>query len=526
MKNIFLITLFTVSATFSQASIPIAKFQSSPKLVVVLVIDQFRADYLTRFHKKFVKPGSQGQVGGFQFLMSEGAYYPFAEYDVLQSMTCPGHAMIMTGSHPVMMGIPLNDWYDRKTQKMHYCAEDEQFGISPRSLKSTTVGDELKNAGYKSKVIGIALKDRSAVMLAGHRADLALWMDYKDFVWRTSDYYTKTLPAWVLILNKKLQEDAKTEKIWNVNGQGTGLSENNDTGFEKKFKINSKQGMALTYGVQTSFEAATAALKSEKLGLGSAADILAISLSTHDMLGHAFGANSRELEELTLFEDQQLSKFLTTLRKHMGSLKDVVIVLTADHGVAPTVDYAQRAKIESGKLDYLDLYKKVYTRLNEKFGQPKKGEWISASKSFHFYLNQNAIADKKLKQADVEQEFKLALKDLPGVFAVATSTEIQNGKLPPGELGQQLQRQYIPEISGDIILIPRPFFMEKDENLVTHMTGFSYDRVVPLVIYGNKIKAGVYAEKAQVIDLAPTLSFILGVLPPATSSGRVLKEIF
>ncbi|MBC7465413.1 MAG: alkaline phosphatase family protein [Bdellovibrio sp.] len=509
------------------AKLTLTQFQSPPKLVVVIVIDQFRADYLTRFKDKFIKPKTKGEIGGFQFLMSEGAYYPFAEYDVLQSMTCPGHAMISTGSYPVMMGIPLNDWYDRKTKKMRYCAEDDEFGISPRALKTTTVGDELKNAGYKSKVIGIALKDRSAVMLAGHRADLALWMDYKTFTWRTSDYYTKNLPPWVLGLNKKLQADATTEKTWSATGPGNGLSDTNSTGFQKKFKPNTKLGLSLNYGVQVSFDAATEALKSENLGHGPATDILALSLSTHDMLGHLFGPNAREVEELTIYEDQQIAKFLKTLKKHMGSsFKDVVVVLTADHGVAPSTDYAQKSKLSSGKLDYLDLYKKIYSHLNNKFGTSSKGEWIAASHSFQFYINQVVLDEKKLKKADVEKEFQIALQDLPGVFAVATASDIQNGQYPPGFLAEQLKKQYIPGISGDVIIIPRPFFMEKDENFATHMTGFSYDRMVPLVLFGKNIQPAVHPEQVHIVDLAPTLSFLLGVLPPATSSGRVLKEIF
>ena len=177
MRILFILFALAFS-TFAFAA-PLKKPLQKPKLVVVLVIDQMRADYLTRFETRFQKSSAKSP-GGFKYLMSEGAYFPIAEYDVLQNITCPGHAMILTGAHPTMNGIILNDWYDKVARKTVYCAADEKDKISPRNLKTSTVGDELKNAGYKSKVIGIALKDRAAVMLGGHRADHALWFDDKS----------------------------------------------------------------------------------------------------------------------------------------------------------------------------------------------------------------------------------------------------------------------------------------------------------------------------------------------------------
>lgn len=501
----------TLAPHAAPASMPLKSFLQRPKLVVVIVIDQFRADYLTRMNSRFQKPGTNGQVGGFLYLMNQGAYFPFAEYDVFQSMTCPGHAMILTGSTPDLTGIPINEWFDRKTQKMHYCAEDDQGNISPKNMKTSTVGDELKNAGVPAKVIGIALKDRSAVMLTGHRADLALWYDTKEKQWTTSSYYRAELPAWTQGLNKKLSAEMEKPYVWKT------------ARFEYTTLKGTKQSMIYPYGTEMAFAAAEAALKNEKMGKNAGTDILALSLSNHDYMGHWLGPNSPEIEELTVAEDLALSRFLTEVKKHMGGFQDVVIALTADHGVAPLVEDMQAAKVESGKIDYLALYKNLNERLDKKYGMPSNKQWVVASKSFHFYLDQETLKEKKLSSEEVEEEVRALFLSTPGVMTVFTRTDAIKGRWPVGMIGDQLKKQYIADMSGDIILIPRPFYIEKDENQATHITGFSYDKQVPLLLMGAKIKAGVYTQPAKVIDLAPTLSFILGTVAPATSQGHVLQ---
>ena len=473
------------------------------------MIDQFRADYLTRFQSQFL-PATRGEkLGGFNFLMQKGAYFPFAEYDVSQCMTCSGHAIISTGSYPSANGIVANDYYDRVKKKIVYCADDEVNDLSPNQLTTTTFSDELKNSGASSKVIGIALKDRSAIMLGGHRADMALWMNTSNFQWQTSPYYGKKLPSWVDEANKKIAADFDKEKTWNG----------------KKYVANSKLAMTLDYGVNISLALAEQALKSEKLGTkASATDVLAISLSSHDSLGHSLGPNAHEMEAMTLHEDRKLADFLNALQSHLGSLKDVVVVLTADHGIPPTVEYASAAKIDSGKIDYLELYRKVYDRLDQKFGKSAK-PWFVASKYFHFYLNEEVLREKNLSASNVEAEAKRSLQEVKGVSLVVTKTDLEKGLFPPGEIGLQLQRQYVPQKSGDLIVIPKPFYFEKGDNVVTHITGYSYDRTVPLIMMGKKFKPGVYSQKAKVIDIAPTLAFTLGVIAPATSEGKVL-DIF
>ncbi len=496
MKFIFLILSLFFLSSFAKA-LTLENYVKRPRLVITIVVDQFRADYLTRYQSQFLKAGTFKNPGGFQFLMQNGAYFPFASYNVLQNMTCPGHAMILTGTLPARFGFSTNDWFDPTTKKNHYCVDDEVDVVSPRILQTTTVGDELKNISANSKVISIALKDRSAVMLGGHRADLVIWVNSKINQWSTSTYYNKGLiPDWVQKLNQKLAQSQK-----NLNLDDATLASS-------------------IYGTEITFSTAIEAIKKEKLGKGLVTDFLAVSLSNHDLLGHALGPNSKEMEELTLNEDRLLSNFLNQVANHI-SLNDVVIAFTADHGIPPTVELSEKNKLDSGKIDSLALFKNINEALDQKFGSSGKESWISGSKIFHFYLNKDLIKNKKLEASLVEAEAKQALLKQNGVEAVFTRSEYEKGLFPPGELGQQIKNSYVYGISGDFILIPKPFYMEKGSNFVTHMTGYSYDRTVPLILFGRLFKTGVYTE-AQVIDLAPTLSYALGILPPVKSEGKVL----
>lgn len=509
MKKIFNFLIKLVLLSFLSNfcwALSLIEFQKKPKLVILIVIDQFRADYLTRFEKDFVAAKKNNVIGGFKFLMSNSAYFPFGQYDVFQNMTCPGHAMIATGARPYLNGIALNDFFDRKKNETVYCVDDDKDEVSPRRLNTTTFGDELKNADANSKVFSLALKDRSAVMLGGHRANFAFWMDYKKFQWRTSSYYAKDLPVWLNRHNEKLNQIKDKEDIYKG----------------KKIKIFSKQGMSLKYGIDQTFLLAEETLKNEKLGLGKSVDYLGISLSSHDMLGHAVGPNSEEMRELTIYEDIRLSQFLNQLQKHIKSLENVEIVLTADHGVAPTVEYAQNAKFNSGKLDYLAIYRNINQRLDKVFGSSDKS-WIKSSEALNFYFNQDVIKSKKANIVEIEKEVQSALEEQEGIHQVLVRSDLMASRFPPGELGLQVQRQFRSDTAGDFIIIPKIYFMDKDDNVTTtHMTGYSYDRTVPILFFGSKFKPGVYSQAAKVIDIAPTLSFATSVLPPAASEGQVL----
>lgn len=499
-KILFIFALLTSLNTFA---LNFDQYQIKPKLVLVIVIDQFRADFLRKFQKTFLPEKNKNEVGGFNYLMRNSAYFPNAEYNVLQSMTCPGHAMIMTGSLPHDNGIVLNEWFDKKTNKQIYCVSDTIDKFSPRRLKTTTVGDELKSVDKNSRVFAIALKDRSAIMLGGHRADLALWIDYDEVKWTSSTYYTSQIPAWINLENEKLQSKYK-------------ITKNNSKEAKKDF--------ASYLGVKVTTEMAINLINSERLGKNESTDILAISYSTHDMTGHTNGPDSLEIKALTHIEDRDIARLLSSVKKSLGSLNDVVIVLTGDHGIAPNIETSNSYKIDSGKIDYEVVYKLINDGLNEKFGKISKN-WIQGHRYLHLYLDEEILKEKKLEKSEVELVAKKLLKNMIGVRDVSISSEIGRCQFPQGELGEEVKRQYLEGISGDIIIHPQPFYMEKDDNCVTHMTGYSYDRSVPLIISGRNIKNGIYSG-ANIIDLAPTLSHLLQILPPTTNTGIVLEKIF
>jgi hypothetical protein len=541
--------VLSLSALLSPLQPARAAVVKRPKLVVLLVIDQFRADYLLRFESRFLPAKSpNGDVGGFSYLMSQGAYFPMAEYGILQAMTCPGHATALTGAYPFQAGIPLNGWVDTKKGRYQYCAEDESYptvgaphrehaGTAPTNMIATTVGDELKNAGLPSKVVSVALKDRSAIMMGGHRADLAFWMHGKERAWVSSKFYLPDgkLPAWLEALNREIQPKAGQKTKWEAPGKGSGLSDPAyvpfaDTAaigktFPHELPTSEKAALTLPLGVELTAQAAERAFDAHKLGQGAGPDILAVSFSNHDYVGHAFGPNSRQAEEITIHEDRAISRLLNHVRKRVpGGLSNVVIALTADHGAPPDPRWAKSARINAGVIREKPMTVELEKALVEKFGEPKGTPWIHTNHDLNIFVNRGAVRDRKVELKDVLNAIREKVSSMPGIAHAFTSFDYEERKLPPGLLGQQILQTYYKDRSGDVVAIALPFWMVDDEDIVTHITGYTYDRMVPLAIAGPGLKPGVQPAHVRMIDLAPTLSYLLGVLPPALSEGRVLTE--
>ena len=469
---------------------------AKPKLLVVVVVDQFRADYISRFQSHFGK-------NGFNALIGAGAYFPYGEYDLLQSMTGPGHATVLTGAYPYQMGIPINDWYDQKTHANMNCVEDvkvktigalkEQAGSSPRNLLGSTVGDELKNADWPSKVVGVALKDRAAILLGGHRADLALWFDFAGKKWITSTYYRKDgkLPEWMNTMNVGVKPC----------------------------------DYAKPCGLDMTTAAAKAALAAEKLGQGKGVDILAISYSSFDIAGHHFGPNAPEMREMTLALDKNLAELRAAVALRVpGGLKNVVFVVTGDHGVSPTTEYLADTGFDSGRIQDEVILKQLNEYMNKKYGAPKTRSWVDDTSEFNFYLDEENIHAAKLDIRRVETEIKQQLLQNPGFAFVFTEAEWEDHVLPPGMFARKIEKTYYHGRSGHVIAIQKPYFVNDSKSAANHMTGYSYDRTVPIVFSGFGIKNGLYSTHTEVVDIAPTLAFLVGVLPPSMSEGRVLSE--
>jgi predicted AlkP superfamily pyrophosphatase or phosphodiesterase len=457
-------------------------------------------------------------------------------------MTCPGHATILTGAYPYQFGFPLNEWFDSATGKEVYCASDESSpivgreapakeGMSPKRLVGSTLGDELKIAGYRSKVVSLALKDRSAIMMGGHRADLALWLE--DGRWVSSKHYLPEgkLPEWVQSLNRDLEKEKGTTFKWSVRGQATGLTALTSEPV-REVLAGSKESFATQYGVRVTTDAAVRVLREMKLGQGEHPDILAVSYSSHDMLGHARGLQALEMEEITMYEDESIGELLKAIDKSVG-LKNVVFAFTGDHGVAPAVDVVKAQGLPSGQFESKKLLEELNKGLEKKYGKSRHGDWISKLRSFNFYLNPKILAEKKRSRTEVENELKRLLllpasNGVPqreGIAQVFTRTEWEEKKLPPGRWERQILKTYIPGLSGDVVMIPKPFWVNRGA-FATHSTGYEYDRTVPLILAGPGIKKGVYPGQVEVVDIAPTLSFVLGLVAPSGADGRVLGEIF
>jgi predicted AlkP superfamily pyrophosphatase or phosphodiesterase len=476
-----------------------------PRLVVILVVDQLRPDQLLLNEARLRKTG-------YKTFLQKGAFIPYAQYPVLQNMTCPGHAMIVTGSVPAMNKIPLNEWYDSKEKRMRTCVFDKSEGLSPRSLQGTTIGDEMKLAWPGSKVVALSLKDRSAIMLGGHAADAAYWSN-GELDWTTSSYY-KNVPDGLRKFS--IQETPKAQsKVTFKNVLSPRIFEHSST-------LGEGKSLASTLSLNLTMQAATHVFKSWKLGADDTPDLFALSLSTHDLVGHVFGPTSPEADEILLQEDVQISEWLAFLDANVpGGLSKVWIVLTSDHGSAPNVEEALKLNLNAGRISAASLQKQMNQALTRQFG-PCRENYVLAFKSFNFYFSPTCW---KKKRDQVLQKAKEILQQTPGVETAFSVHDFESRSLPLN-FQQEIEVSYVPGRSGDLVLIPKPFWYELDGPPTTHMTSYNYDRHVPIAFLGKPFKPSHrWAAAAQVIDIAPTLSSLLGIQIPAQSKGRLLGEI-
>ena len=545
MKSLFLVLL-----SFSSFQASAFSRVEKPKLILVISIDQFRADYLQKLAPLFRPPMSGKKVGGFNYLMQKGAYFSHAEYGLLQNMTGPGHATILTGSYAYQNGIPNNDWYNSETQNYVYCTEDQSqktvgatptnphVGTSPRNLIGTTFGDELKNAYADSKVVSVALKDRAAILMGGHRPDLALWFDLESFRWVSSNYYLSSsqLPEWVNQINNGLKAKLGVEQIWekkldqkiNPNLQVPESKYTKEMGrtFSHKAKLGGTTSLLFPTAIDMPVQVATKAIEEFNLGQGKSTDVLAISFSSHDYVGHQFGPESDEIKETTVLEDKTISEFLNYIdQKIPGGLASTWIVLTADHGVTGNPNVLQANKIPAGFINQEAITSEIENFLTKKYGKASS-KWMLEPSELNFYINQKMIQEKNLDLFKVRDEAAkhIASKKelLTGIADIFSGSDVKRRTLPQEQHEKQILRTYFEGRSGDILMIPRPNFILA-YGATTHMSGYSYDRYVPMIFVGKPFKAGLYAG-GFVVDIAPTLSFLMGIIPPSSSEGAILEK--
>jgi predicted AlkP superfamily pyrophosphatase or phosphodiesterase len=496
-------------------------YNAHPKLIVVIVIDQFRGDYLERYREEFGE-------GGFRLFLDHGAYFTDCNYDYANTRTAPGHATLFTGSYTSGHGIVANEWWDPPRKKLVTSVEDDTTkligsakggpGASPHNLMSDTLGDELKLAtGGKARVFAVSLKDRAAVLPAGFAGDAAYWIEGKTGDWISSSYYRPALPEWV----SKFNGSHRAEKFWNRewkdrdgNALGSTAPRTGRDGVPAGFyEVVGSTPFANDYELEFAKEL----VLYEKLGAGAATDLLVVSLSANDILGHGVGPDSPQMHSMALEADKSLAEFFVFLGHQVG-MANVWMALSADHGVAPLPEFAKTLRIPAANLDAKALHEQINSLLSKKY--KKKVEYLRDLDYPLAWLNEDAFAGKK--EVEAEADLGEAMKEA-GMTGYFTKSQLARGETPATETGKRYEHSYSPEGGWYVIGVPNPFQVGTTKG-TDHATPFSYDTHVPLAFYGLPFQPGTYRTHAEPVDLAVTLASLLGINAPARATGRVLTE--
>jgi predicted AlkP superfamily pyrophosphatase or phosphodiesterase len=520
-------------------------------LVVVIVIDQFRQDYLTRF-------GSEFGTEGFNSLRRRGASFTGAHYRQAATYTGPGHALIISGSYPHRNSITTNYWYNRAAARREGILYDPAARLlgaeatptddtSPRNFIGDTLGDQLKLAtGGRAKVVSLSLKDRAGILLGG-RLGKAYWFHEGAGAFVSSTYYLPDLPAWVKGFNARRLPDTYFGHTWDHlltpgayadNGPDDARWETDVPGLGRVFSHKLTGGLtrpgpefytaftATPFGTEYELEFARTAIESESLGANDTPDLLAISITANDIAGHAYGPFSHEIQDLTVRTDRMLGGFFRYLTRRFGP-EGVLIVLTSDHGVAPVPEHAAALGLDAGRISNNMVRDTVTRALNERYGS---GEWLVGLEDPTLFLNRATIAEKKLDLVEVERAAGEACLTIPGIAAYFTREQLMHGPLPPTEIAAAAELSFHPDRSGDVMLIPKPYHFWSSKyggqpTGTTHGTPYEYDNHVPLMIAGPGVHPGEYSRFVDMADLAPTLAALLEIQAPAGSEGRVITEV-
>jgi predicted AlkP superfamily pyrophosphatase or phosphodiesterase len=498
-------------------------YNARPKLIVIIVIDQFRGDYLERYRDQFGE-------GGFRLFLDHGAYFSNCFYNYANTRTGPGHATLFTGAYSNGHGIADNEWWDPQKRKMVTSVEDdstklvgpggEHAGVSPHNLLADTLGDELRLATQgKSRVFGVSLKDRAAILPAGFAANGAYWIEPGSGAFVTSTYYRDNLPQWVQEFNSSIPA-----KYWDrewKDDQGKVLRstahrkgrKGDDAGF---YEVIGGTAFANEYEL----EFAKQLVSNENVGAGPATDLLSVSLSANDILGHAVGPDTPEMRQMALDLDHQLAAFFSFIGQRIG-LANVWIALSADHGVSSLPDAAQKLHIPAANLGKANLDQQINAALTAKFSPGHPATYLRFDYPVA-WLDNNAFTAVHLNEQDAEKAAGEAIKQA-GLRGYYTKSQLAAGEVPDTELGHKYLNSYSPLGSWFVMGIPN-FYNVGSSSGTDHASPYNYDTHVPLAFYGVPFQPGTYRERAEPVDMAPTLASLLGINPPTHSIGRVLTD--
>lgn len=520
-----------------------------PKLVVGIVVDQMRQEYLYRFDAKF-------GTNGFKRLTGDGFMLTNAHYNYVPTETGPGHASIYTGATPATHGIVANEWYDRALKKDVNCVNDpnqkpvgsETNGTtSPWRMISSTITDELKVATqFRSKVIGISWKDRGAILPAGHNPDGAYWYDDKTGNFITSTYYTNALPAWVTKFNQQKNSDRYLSMEWKPLLPIEQYTEAgpDDSPYEQRYKgkdrstfpyklselrsLNNEYELLgnTPFGNSIIADFAKEAIEGEQLGKDDITDFLAVSFSSTDKVGHRIGPNAVEIEDMYLRLDALLADLLATLDQKVGK-GNYTVFLTADHGVSEVTQYLKDKKIPAGTFSVANTQAALEEFLQTYFPGKKIIERMSTEQ---IYLNADAFAGEvrtsgvdMLIATELISKFMLSREGVADVFPQSI---IRQTAFDEQSIKGKVVRGFHAKRCGDIAFVLEPNWMVwSSAQGSTHGSAYSYDTHVPMVFYGNGVRKGSSAQFHAITDIAPTLSVLLKIKFPNGCTGQPITEI-
>ena len=513
-----------------------------PKLVVGIVVDQMRYDYLYRFYNKYTE-------GGFKRLINDGFNCRNNHYHYALTVTAAGHSAVYTGSLPAINGIVGNDWFDTATGQKVYCTDDHDVAtvgstnvtvgkMSPKNLLTSTVTDQLRIAtNFRSKTIGVAIKDRASILPAGHAANGAYWFDSKTGNWVTSTYYTNELPKWVQDYNAKKMPSEYLKRGWKTLLPIEQYVEStpDDEPWEGKlpgvakpvfpYELAGLSGDA--FGVVTTTpwgntmtkDMALAAIKGENLGKGKDTDFLAVSFSSPDRIGHAFGPTSVEQEDNYLRLDMEFAEMFAFLDGWVGK-GNYTVFLTADHGGMDVPAFWQEHKLPAGLLNATQIEDLVKKSLSDAFGA---GDYVLASENYQWYLDHKLLKTKKISMTDAVEVVRTALLPIKGIADVLNLQDMNKAPLNTYQL-ELFKNNVNAKRSGDLQVVVQPGWFAGGATGTDHGTPYHYDTHVPFLLYGWGVNKGETLRRTTIADIAPTISSLLHILPPSGNVGNPVEE--
>ncbi|OEK07916.1 alkaline phosphatase [Flavivirga aquatica] len=517
---------------------------NSPKLVLGIVVDQMRYDYLTRFYNKY-------DEGGFKRMINAGFNCKNNHFNYVPTYTGPGHTSVYTGTTPKYHGVIANNWYDKESKKMVYCAGDknvESIGtkalsgkMSPHRMGTTTFADENRLfTQMKGKTIGVSIKDRGAILPAGHTANAAYWFHGKgEGVWVTSSFYMEKLPKWVSDFNASKKTESYLRE-WNTlypietyteSGSDLNIFEGGFKGKKtatfpyKLDKLKKKNGVfdilkATPYGNSLTTDFVLASIEGEQLGQDNITDILTVSYSSTDYVGHNFGVNSKEIEDTYIRLDKDLKRLFEYLDLKVGK-GEYAVFLTADHGAVDVPAYLKSVKVPAGYVNNSERKEKLKKFLEETYGAANLLENISNNQIF---LNREKIKELDLNLRDVQEAIVNEQINYKHISKAYTGTTMSSVEFTEG-IEALLQKGFNQKRSGDVILVNDPAYISYGKTGSTHGSGLNYDTHVPLLFYGKGIKQGETLKRTEITDIAPTMSALLGISFPSGAIGEPLEFV-